>query len=61
MKVSDSRDNPRTIIYATNLERTLKYMELLEEEEHLDEEVRQTLLMLSDCLPAGTKSLFGKQ
>ncbi len=56
MNAADNKDNPRLLlIHDTDLERTLRFMEVLEEEDDLDEEVRQVLLMLSDCFPAGTK------
>ena len=48
------KDNLRMVIWGTDLERTLKYMELLEEQE-LDDEVHSVLQLLGSCLPEGTR------
>jgi hypothetical protein len=53
--VSEHDNNPRVFIQSTDLERTLRYVELLEEEVDLDEDVKNVLAMLGDCLPMGSK------
>ncbi|HEY6751137.1 MAG TPA: hypothetical protein VI027_07415 [Rubrobacteraceae bacterium] len=51
--MGDDNDNPRLLIKDTDLERTLRYMEILEEVD-LDKKVSNVLLMLGDCFPSGS-------
>ena len=51
---ADDKGNPSVVIRDTDLERTLRYMEVLEEND-LDEEVKNTLMLLKDCWPTGSK------
>ena len=53
--MSEQNDNPRMVIWGTDLERTLTFMELLEDEDDLDEKVRDVISMLGDCFPVGTE------
>ena len=53
-EMGDDIDNPRLLIKDTDLERTLRYMEILEEAD-LDKKVSNVLLMLGDCFPSGSK------
>jgi hypothetical protein len=52
---ADDKGHPRLIVQDTDLERTLKYMKVLDEEDDLDEEVKNTLMLLKDCWPMGSK------
>ncbi len=52
--MGDDNDNPRLLIKDTDLERTLRYMEILEEAD-LDKKVSNVLLMLGGCFPSGSK------
>ena len=52
---ADNKGNPRVVIHDTDLERTLRYMEVLKEEDDLDKEVKNTLILLNDCWPTGSK------
>jgi hypothetical protein len=52
---ADDKGNPRLIIQDTDLERTLKFMEVLDEEDDLDEEVKNTIMLLKDCWPTASK------
>jgi hypothetical protein len=52
---ADDKGNPRLIIEDTDLERTLKYMEILDDEDDLDEKVKNTLMLLKDCWPTASK------
>jgi hypothetical protein len=50
-------DNPRLAIRGTDLERTLRFMEVLQEgdDDLLDDEVRNVLMLLGDCWPTGSR------
>ena len=46
--------NPRNVIWGSSLERTMRYMKILEEED-LNPRVHYTFSLLNDLLPSGTK------
>ena len=52
---ADTSSSPRVVIHDTGLERTLRYMQALKEEDDLDEEVKNTLMLLKDCWPTDSK------
>jgi hypothetical protein len=57
MNADRSDDNPRLTIRGTDLERTLRFMEVLQDEYDLiiDEKIRNVLMLLGDCWPTGSR------
>ena len=53
--MGEQNDNPRMMIWGTDLQRTLAFMDLLEDEDDLDEKVRAVISMLGNCFPVGTE------
>jgi len=50
---NEYEDNPRFSIQDTSIERTFRFMEIVEEGYGLDEGVKDVLLLLDDCFPSG--------
>ncbi len=46
--------NPRNMIHKSSLERTIEYLNIIENED-LDERVKNVFLLLGEAFPSGTK------